>query len=93
MTTKTAPAAQMTLEQLNARQAALTPVFDLVADPSDWRAAIDCNVDLSTADAPRLDDIREAVEWFTATTAEITHVAGPVVRVRSVGYRMGPAGP
>ena len=66
----------------------LTAAFDRVSDPKDWKAPIDawvCEKDFPLAN--------KAVEYFTATTLRVTDTSSNLMRVQSVGYRDGPAGP
>ena len=68
----------------------LFAAFDAVADPYDWRAPIDSYVD--PADVNR---IVFAIKHYTATVPTLTvhQLKGvQLIRVRSIGYRMGPAG-
>ena len=68
----------------------LRAAFDAYRDPTDWRAPIDA------ADVHH-DDVAAfvaAVEYFTGTRAEVTQdERGGPIRVKSVGYRLGPCGP
>lgn len=82
---KTATANLFDLEQNTLRKA-----FDRVANSNDWRAPIDAVV--VVLDDAELEDIRDAVEFFTATQATITLVDGRTYRVQADGYRRGPAG-
>lgn len=71
-------------------EAELHQAFNLVADPDDWRAPINALVGPG-----ELEAAITAIEFFTATipTVEVVSVPERVYRVRSVGYRNGPAGP
>lgn len=71
----------------------LRAAFKAVENPKDWRAPINATVDLAQPGSPTIGAIREAVEWFTATVARVTHVHGALIRVQAIGYRAGPAGP
>lgn len=70
----------------------LKSTFDRLADPDDWRGPID-----ATIEAEFRREVEAAVIFYTATvpTFEPAGTRGKVklVRVRSEGYRMGPAGP
>lgn len=66
----------------------LKAAFDLVANPSDWKAPISGDVKEDLKDV-----VREAVIFYTATVPEF----GPssfsgYVHVKAAGYRAGPAG-
>lgn len=71
--------------------------FEVVA-PKDWRSAIDWRASQDTmrkrlaVAGVTLDDVCEAVVYFTATVPSVTH-EGSCVVVRAAGYRAGPAGP
>ena len=66
----------------------LRSVYSAVADKEDWKAPID--VVIPTKDLPIT---LEAIEFFTATKPEVIRSKNPgVVRVKSEGYRVGPAG-
>ncbi len=73
-------------------QTQLSAAFDLLCDPSDWRAPIDALVP-----ATGVELAIAAIEHFTATTPKVGLARYPVGlkvwRVSSVGYRAGPAGP
>jgi hypothetical protein len=62
--------------------------FEKVQNPEDWRAPIDAEV---SADEEEL--VIEAIGYYTATQVKSTELANGNIRVESVGYRMGPAGP
>lgn len=63
--------------------------FALVADPDDWRKPIDAIIPTD-----RLTDVIKAIHYFTAVTeATVTVQPDGRFRVKSIGYRMGPAGP
>jgi len=84
MTTKDA------LTKLELTHDRLSAAFDLVRDPTDWRAPIDFTGDLHVDDG--LAAI-EAIRFFTATTPTLEVLTTGEVRIKSVGYRAGPAGP
>ena len=79
------------------RRETLSPIFDSVADPLDWRAPI------STWIKPEdLNLVRDAVAYFAGTDVEVEiqnktdHPAGQLghtMLIYSVGYRNGPCGP
>jgi hypothetical protein len=62
--------------------------FRLVADPDDWKKPIDAIVP-----ANRLTDVVKAIQFYTATETTVSVLADGQFRVKSIGYRMGPAGP
>ena len=64
------------------------PAFQLVANKDDWRAPIDAIVP-----ADKLVAVLKAIAHFTATEATVSVEGNGFFRVKSVGYRMGPAGP
>lgn len=66
----------------------LEKAFNSVQNKDDWRAAIDAPVDPESD----LILIEAAIQFYTATQAKFEMV-GDQLRVRSIGYRMGPAGP
>jgi len=65
----------------------LVEAFDMVCDPDDWKGPINARI---TRDRVRIT--RAAIEFFTATRAEFEFGLWDVA-VKSIGYRMGPAGP
>ena len=71
--------------------AELRTAFEKVQNPDDWKGPIEAVIPLGDR------KVTEAsVEFFTATKAQIElhmYIYPPCVSVRSVGYRMGPAGP
>lgn len=73
-------------------QALMQSAFDQVCDKADWKGPIDCIVPWHAVHL-----YLEAVKFMTA--AEVTFErcsdaqGNPAMRVRSVGYRAGPAGP
>jgi len=71
-------------------QSRMREAFERVETPGDWRAPINAVV---VADHAEIELIGEAVEFFTATRATITHLGQRTYQVRAVGYRNGPAGP
>jgi len=72
------------------RQDELQAAFSMVAEPDDWRKPIDAVIKDED-----LGVVREAVEYFTATTVSASPCMGTVghTHVRATGYRNGPAGP
>ena len=70
--------------------ALLDRLFGEMQDPKDWRAPIDYH---TREDDPFFKDRLEAITHFTATHADIMHIGDGRVRLHSVGYRNGPAGP
>jgi len=71
--------------------------FKRVQNPDDWRGPINCVVLI--ANKTEIENTRqkkliiEAIEFYTATEAEITPLDGRLYRVTAAGYRAGPAGP
>ena len=65
----------------------LSRAYDLVSDPDDWKAPIDATV--SGAD---IHAVVSAIEFYTATDVNVSY-DGEKWKVKSVGYRAGPAGP
>lgn len=66
----------------------LDEAFRLVQDSEDWRKPIDAVVN------PRdLGVVVVAVAYYTATACVVMPTEGELIRVHSVGYRAGPAGP
>lgn len=65
--------------------------FDQICDKSDWKAPIDCVVPWSAANI-----YMDAIKFMTATEVKTDRcadaVGNPSFRLRSVGYRAGPAG-
>ncbi len=82
----TAPAAQ----DYASKQAVLEAAFAMVANPSDWRAAIDAEI---VNDPGLREMVADAIIHFTATEPTFTFAGPHHVRVQAVGYRAGPAGP
>jgi hypothetical protein len=69
----------------------LRKAFDLVCDPTDWRAPIAKDVEMAYVDfEPGV--ITRAVAHMTATLCNHREVRPGVVRFEAEGYRMGPAG-
>jgi len=67
----------------------LEEAFKRIQNPQDWKAPIS-----ATIDQRDFDLMFEAVVHYTATTLEIVQDFGNgKVKVHSIGYRMGPAGP
>lgn len=81
---------QQLAKQLQAEKAELEPIFYQICDPKDCKAPIDALV--------RLEDKEKAaraIAFFTATDATFEEPTPPRagwVRVKSIGYRAGPAG-
>lgn len=66
-------------------------VFGMVANKADWKAPIDARLNAETCDVePAV--IVKAVEFMTATDCTIVET-NTEIRVKSIGYRNGPAGP
>ncbi len=66
----------------------LSAAFDAVRPPSDWKGTID-----GVVKGEDLAITLYAIEFYTATTAEVTRATANTWRVTSPGYRAGPAGP
>lgn len=62
-------------------------MFNRITNPKDWRSPI--RAWITQADL-RLAE--RAVEYFTATELTVVRMPEDQVPVRSIGYRMGPAG-
>jgi hypothetical protein len=88
----------------DAQHAKMTAAFAVV-DPTcqgrDWKAPIDTYGSpavferLCTQLNVTLDDVLEAIRFFTATEPTVTREpspAGEILRIRADGYRKGPAG-
>lgn len=67
---------------------ALDVAFDAVACPTDWRAEID-----SVVTVEKVSVTIAAIQHHTATNPVVYSMPYGICRVRSVGYRAGPAGP
>lgn len=67
--------------------------FNLVKNPIHWKEPIDAKIPLDELSRHRVtvDDIKEAVEYYTASVAE-TEIEGKFLRVKARGYRLGPMG-
>ena len=76
-------------ERLNVElRVLLNPYWDLVAPKTHWKDPIDRICREKDGEL-----IARAIEYFTATEAKIEKLSGqPLIRVRSIGYRAGPAG-
>lgn len=86
------------LNKMNEQRARLVELFDLVADPRDWKGPINAVVELKTLRAlnANANDIDDAIEFFTATRGvySATLVEGrDALYIQAPGYRAGPAGP
>lgn len=68
-------------------QIRLEPFFQKVAHPKDWKAPI-----LAYVRHEDLDVVLEAIQFYTATTATFENLNDGWFRVKSIGYRRGPAG-
>ena len=70
----------------------LDAIFNLVCDPNDCRAPIDCCV-MAAEKQRRL--ISMAIEFFTGCKAKFESIDGSFFkfRVTAEGYRNGPCGP
>lgn len=80
----------------------LRKAFDIVALPNipgvcDWRDPINWVASESAMDALTssigitLDDIVEAIQFYTATIPVVTRIGG-MISIKADGYRRGPAG-
>jgi hypothetical protein len=72
------------------KSGSLRAIFDAVCCPHDWKAPIEASI--PTTDEIHLRFIAEAVEFFTATSADMQTSPYGWTVVKSVGYRRGPAG-
>jgi len=68
----------------------LEAAFDVVKNQDDWRAAIDYTGKITHEQAQLYC---EAIRYYTATTTLLQVLTTGEYRIKSVGYRMGPAGP
>ena len=68
----------------------LSDAFDMIRDPSDWRAPIDQQFDMMPED---VDMYCEAIRFFTATEPTVMVLSNGETRIKADGYRAGPAGP
>lgn len=80
-----------------ALQQRMTAAFNLVANETDWKKPVLALVSNKMLQAAGLsiEDVAEAVAFFTATVAKVTPAGtsdGPGYFVTAVGYRAGPAG-
>lgn len=72
--------------------AALQDAFARVQNTEHWKGAIDATLTLAADVAEReLALVAEAIEFFTATEALITHLGENRYRVIAPGYWAGPA--
>ncbi len=71
----------------------LDAAFKRVQNQDDWRAPIDTTIQVKDANKAYQELVIEAIMFYTATKATITHVQGDLYQVTAVGYRNGPAGP
>ena len=80
-----------------ALQQRMTAAVNLVANETDWKKPVLALVSNKMLQAAGLsiEDVAEAVAFFTATVAKVTPAGtsdGPGYFVTAVGYRAGPAG-
>ena len=69
-------------------EAQLDAAFAKVADPADWRNPI-----YEVVDRDEVEVTVRAIELFTATAVDVIDLQwGDEFMVKSVGYRLGPAG-
>jgi len=66
----------------------LSIAFDSVKNKDHWKNPIDAIINVTD-----MDIVSEAIIYFTATEAEFGKPKDGKVRVRAIGYYMGPAGP
>jgi hypothetical protein len=69
----------------------LSNVFDQICEPFDWKSPIDAVFDISSCGFS-IEDAIESVVFHTATEPKISQVGLTKYRIRSKGYRLGPAG-
>lgn len=89
-TTKTATKAPVLVEYRDGFCDLLRSAFNQICDPDDWRGPIDCLV-------PRVGAsiYVEAIRFMTATDPTCEYVVKDgmqYARLKSIGYRAGPAG-
>ena len=65
----------------------LSTAFEAIRDPRDWRAPINCIVPRG-----KVKVCEAAIEFFTATEVLVQEHGHHDFRIRSIGYRNGPAG-
>jgi len=70
------------------RVALYQAAFNRVQNPTNWKKPIYAVVTGSDED---LKIIAEAIEFYTATSATITHLTDDMYRVTAPGYYAGPA--
>lgn len=87
------------MQTTTATKTEMETAFNLVAPKGDWRAEITAFVTKEQLFAANVtvEDVAEAIAFFTATVAKTTHIEhegrwlGTVFQ--AAGYRRGPAGP
>lgn len=62
-------------------------IFTAVCNPDDWKAPIDCRVPNNMRDLTI-----EAIEYVAGVKAQVVSETTIDVRIKCVGYRMGPCG-
>jgi aminopeptidase-like protein len=79
--------------EMSKREKHLRKAFDMVKSNVHWKEPIDAKVSLDEMSRYRItiDDIKEAVEYYTATVPEVETV-GRLLKVKAKGYRLGPMG-
>lgn len=65
----------------------LQQAFRTVCNPEDWKAPINAVIKFENRNL-----VAEAISFMTATEATFENLGAGRLRVRSVGYRNGPAG-
>lgn len=61
--------------------------FGKVCNPKDWKASINAVIDEADRDL-----VQRAISYMTATDCSFSPAKPGKLRVRSIGYRRGPAG-
>ena len=69
----------------------LSNAFNAICNQKDWKAPIDAEIDIISCGFS-LDDAMEAVRFYTATDPSVSQTGQTTYRIRSIGYRLGPAG-
>jgi hypothetical protein len=79
--------------EMSKREKHLRKSFDMVKSSVHWKEPIDSKVSLDEMSRYRvtIEDIKEAVEYYTATIPEV-EIIGRLLKVKAKGYRLGPMG-
>lgn len=63
--------------------ARLMPAFNLVRNKKDWKLPIDKTIE---ADQKTIDDVEEAIQYFTGSPPEIKKIGKNLYKVKAAGY-------